>query len=776
MNKKQIIIGMILIILLAILFYSTLPIISPDSSLYYNLSNIVNRQTSFSYWNEVRGFTLPVLIAIITTLFGNNILGINTGLLLSYLLLIFVNLKILSITLTKSNKSVKIISYTTFILFFTLNPLIIGYSHTLLTEAFAPLFISLVILFSWLFIYSDSKKTGIYYISIILLNILMWFLKEPYFPICFISVIISTIFVIIRKPKSKHEKIKVTLPILTLVCLIFSIFIWQNILEKKHVSDESKNQSFLATSILDGLTNFRHINENINEEYINKNKHLSNSDKQKLINILKDNDKKYKNFILLEKLNIKGDTIGNEYLLLTNQTPNLNDVLVFLKRMSIENPLLVIDSYASNYLATINVFKAKHIGHRHYHPVKTFEESFTENKSLGLVTFEERPIYWWAWSNDIAKDRPYNSMHLEKINKPHKLIVKIAEAINPIFLLSFKLIFLSVPFLSIYYFVRTVYLRKNKKIIEHKIRILELLSIIFISSFGHVVFHAMMGAIIDRYAYVAYPVTITGLIAILSLHTKVNEKTKTKTKNMSQKYDKILVTIPAYNEEKNISKVIDELRKDFKQADILVINDCSTDNTPNILKDKNVTFVTPPFNMKYSGAVQTGIRYAKEHNYNCVIQFDGDGQHVAKEAKKLLDKMKKSNCDLVIGSRFIQKTDYKHPFFRKVGTVFYSSIIKVFTDRVITDPTSGMQCLNNKIIDYYSKLGVYPEFPDANLITDLILKGYYIEEVSVEMRLNEQGVSMHSGIIKPIKYMIIVTYSIFLIVIKNIELEWKYYE
>lgn len=230
---------------------------------------------------------------------------------------------------------------------------------------------------------------------------------------------------------------------------------------------------------------------------------------------------------------------------------------------------------------------------------------------------------------------------------------------------------------------------------------------------------------------------------------------------------KVLFVIPAYNEEANIENVIKEIKKDVKYADILIINDCSTDNTKKIIENNNVKCITGIFNLKYAWAVQTGIKYAYQNDYDYVIQFDADGQHIAKEAEKLLNEMKKSNVDIVIGSRFLKDTGYKHPFFKKIATKLFTLIIKIFCKQEITDPTSGFQCLNKKVIEYYSKMGNYPEYPDANLIIDVLLKGYTIKEISVKMRLREAGESMHGGIIKPIKYMINMIYTITVILIIN---------
>lgn len=231
---------------------------------------------------------------------------------------------------------------------------------------------------------------------------------------------------------------------------------------------------------------------------------------------------------------------------------------------------------------------------------------------------------------------------------------------------------------------------------------------------------------------------------------------------------KVLFVIPAYNEEDNIKKVIDELKKDASFADIVVINDGSSDNTSKIVKDAGINCIDMIYNVGYAMAVQTGIKYAYQNDYDYVIQFDADGQHIAKEAVKLLDAAKKEKCDIVIGSRYLVDTGYPCPFFRRVGTKLFEFLIKIFCHKKIADSLSGFQCLNKRVIALYAKKGEYPEFPDANLIIDMLFKGYSIKEVPVKMRLREAGESMHGGIIKPIKYMISMFYTIVFIVIKNI--------
>lgn len=192
--------------------------------------------------------------------------------------------------------------------------------------------------------------------------------------------------------------------------------------------------------------------------------------------------------------------------------------------------------------------------------------------------------------------------------------------------------------------------------------------------------------------------------------------------------DKILFVIPAYNEADNIEEVLNEIRKDADFADILVINDCSKDNTAEIVRKKGVKCIDNVFNMHYAMAVQTGIKYAQKNNYDYVIQFDADGQHIASEAIKLYEEAKRGNYDIVIGSRYLKDMGYPCPAFRRMGTKLFEKMIKIFTKKKIADPVSGFQCLNKKVIERYSQMGNYPEFPDANLVIEMLLLGYDIQD------------------------------------------------
>lgn len=216
---------------------------------------------------------------------------------------------------------------------------------------------------------------------------------------------------------------------------------------------------------------------------------------------------------------------------------------------------------------------------------------------------------------------------------------------------------------------------------------------------------------------------------------------------------KTLVIIPAYNEQESIVDLIQDVTS--YGYDYLVINDCSTDNTEVLLEKNDIAHLSLPINLGIAGVTQVGFKYAKEHNYDCVINIDGDGQHLPKYMKSLIDEIEKGN-DYCVGSRFV--TEKKPISMRMLGSRIICALIKLKTGKSVTDPTSGMRALGKKIIDEFSEsMNFYAE-PDA--LCYILHKGYNVKEVQVEMKERETGVSYFHSPFKSIYYMIAVILSI----------------
>jgi glycosyltransferase involved in cell wall biosynthesis len=230
---------------------------------------------------------------------------------------------------------------------------------------------------------------------------------------------------------------------------------------------------------------------------------------------------------------------------------------------------------------------------------------------------------------------------------------------------------------------------------------------------------------------------------------------------------KLLVCIPAYNEAENIGTILDNLLQlPMKEKfDVLVVDDGSVDDTCTICEYKNVMVITHLYNMGYGATLKTAYRYAADNKYDYVIQMDADGQHDVKNIERLYSALTESgefSPDIVIGSRFLQDSVSFHvPIHKRIVIAVFNIIIKLTTQDTITDPTSGLQGLNRHAFGYYSKFNNFAiDYPDANMIIQMAMNDFTINEVPAIMHARTKGESMHSGFYKPIKYMINMTLSV----------------
>lgn len=775
-NVKILIFLFILVFILGIIYFQFPLVITPDGSQYFLYTQILDGDTPLSEWSITRGPTFPILLYLFKHLFGENQVGLLIGFFIFYLILLGSAALILNSFLKKYNKNhSNSIYWILFILLIMLNPIIIGYSHSLLTETIAPGIILLTTYFAYLWkdvSWKTSRKTSILYTVLFSFIItFMWFLKQPYMAIIFFIIGISSILsgIYYKSWKIFLEKV-ITLLIGCLVMLV-SIFIWNNILKNNGVDTEASNstQGFLSKGIVNSLAPY--YNEVPKEKFCStsyiKKSLLNENEKDEILSLSKSNKNWCNQVKMYEVYDSNGSVTKNAVIITDKNEMTTFDGIEFLIENTLENPNYTILSYYRNYMATINLYPTSIINNK-YIAGKNFGMDYeSENKTIGLSTYSNGYKCWWkypGWGNEVyeREDVKYIN-HYCPSNENNNILDKVVSNTSEFYLDLFKIVMLLTFPLTIISFIMFI---KNKKS-----EVYFVLTILFGSAFLHVMFHAATGAIIDRYAYAAFPAAILGIIILLIPKNKnnslINESlNKDFKKNKVTEKNSIFV-IPAYNESKHIEKVIKDIRKNMPNSDIVVTNDCSKDNTKEIVESLGVPCLNVPFNMGYAMAVQTGIKYAYENNYDYVIQFDADGQHLSSEVKKLFKKMKETDANVVIGSRFLEKTGYKHPFFRRVGTKMFSVIIKLFCKKKITDPTSGFQLLDRNVIKRYSQMGKYPEFPDANLIIEMLMEGYKIEEVSVKMKECDDGVSMHGGIIKPIKYMINVTYTIVFILIRG---------
>lgn len=223
---------------------------------------------------------------------------------------------------------------------------------------------------------------------------------------------------------------------------------------------------------------------------------------------------------------------------------------------------------------------------------------------------------------------------------------------------------------------------------------------------------------------------------------------------------KVMVAIPAYNEEKNIFRVVNSVRCNNPEVDVVVINDGSRDLTEVEAQRAGAFVINLPQNLGIGGAVQTGYIYASRKGYDVVIQVDGDGQHDPKDLSRLIESIEKDEADMVIGSRFAEKTDYVSSKMRWVGINFFSKLVSFVCRRNYFDTTSGYRAVNKKVINIFA--GYYPrDYPEVETIVYASKRGVRIKEISVDMKKRQGGKSSITPL-KSIYYMIKVTCAILL--------------
>jgi glycosyltransferase involved in cell wall biosynthesis len=207
----------------------------------------------------------------------------------------------------------------------------------------------------------------------------------------------------------------------------------------------------------------------------------------------------------------------------------------------------------------------------------------------------------------------------------------------------------------------------------------------------------------------------------------------------------LLIIIPAYNEQGRVGHVIRDVHGALPGADVLVVDDGSTDGTAEDAMQAGATVLSLPVNSGYGVALQTGYKFGVREDYATIGQIDADGQHRAEYLTAMLEALEQQDADLIIGSRFLgEDGHYKPSFARAVGIGLFAHLTSSITHEHISDPTSGFQLMRSRVARLFCS-DVYPtDYPDADVLILLHRTGYRVREIPVQMRPSP-GKSMHSG-------------------------------
>ena len=249
---------------------------------------------------------------------------------------------------------------------------------------------------------------------------------------------------------------------------------------------------------------------------------------------------------------------------------------------------------------------------------------------------------------------------------------------------------------------------------------------------------------------------------------------------MEKNSKELLVIMPAYNEEGSIGQFLEQLEENHVTdiADILVINDGSSDDTSHIVNAYGHEIITHIYNMGYTAALLSGYKFAVRRRYKYVIQIDSDGQHDVCNIFTLYDMLKDSEGrpdgpDIIIGSRFLEGgKSFPISRLKRLTINFFRWLTRVTTGETVSDPTSGLQGLNSRALLYYATYSHFDDkYPDTNMIIQMMLLGYKISEIPAVMHPREAGTSMHSGLIKQGIYMAHMFFSICAVLIRTLVLK-----
>jgi glycosyltransferase involved in cell wall biosynthesis len=226
----------------------------------------------------------------------------------------------------------------------------------------------------------------------------------------------------------------------------------------------------------------------------------------------------------------------------------------------------------------------------------------------------------------------------------------------------------------------------------------------------------------------------------------------------------VLVLIPAFNEEAAVGGVIQEVQAAVPGTPILVVDDCSVDSTRSQARTAGAQVLALPHHLGLGGCVQAGYRLAYELGYEYVIRVDGDGQHDPRDIPTVLQALQHGDCEMVIGSRFVNGSGMHTSFVRAAGIVFFRAVLRPILGRPVHDPTSGYVGVNRTALALFSS--TFPlEYPEIEALVVLQRKRFRFIEVPCRFRPRRSGRSTITAV-KSLYYIIHVLLGVFVNILK----------
>lgn len=528
--------------ILIFIYFSFFTVITSDSTNYYHYLEIIKGNLPLSNWRPTRGPTFPVIISLITILFGDTSLGFIAGTFIFFLSMIGLSFFIIrKLSEIQKSGAIKVVMWILFIFLMIFNPLIIGYYHTMLTEFVATTFALLSCFLSIKWISIDIKKERlkfvIFSVAFILLSIVMWFLKQPYVIVSLIPLILGTVISIFKIKNIFNSFLK---SIVVVLCLLFtgiSIFTWDKILAINGANlATTRTEGFLTEGLIRAVSNFRVVDyeKSHDKKLIENFAYLDESEKDNITDII-NKKTKYNDYNLYEVHSIFQNNIIDVVVIpdITPEKTSLRDVAIFLKVSITRHPGEALTSYIYNYFSLINLTP---YNYETFIPRKRILKQYElhgEIESIGLSIYRDKSTFRGSANKRLGYMPQYKLANPNDLSTfSSSFSIKLVRAF---FLISLTGVLFISPFLFIFFAIR--YFLKKKFITKEKILLYETLIVFFGYSFLHVAFHAITGAIVDRYSFVAYPTAVLASLLLLNffsikkLHLIFNKIFKRKLRN-----------------------------------------------------------------------------------------------------------------------------------------------------------------------------------------------------------------------------------------------------
>lgn len=505
------------------LFFQTHIAFLNDSEFYYKNATVILGLIDKSEYFAIRGFGYPLYLALFIKLFGNNLLAITLSAYVIYIASILLAFYIINLFLNKSSLINKLIIYGLFLVFIVFNTLIIGYSSLILTENISILLMEIVfiLLYKWVNMnpIEHKIKSIIYIFAFAILMIYLYQCKQTMASYMLLMMFIIVIFSFIKKNRFKEFLYRLGTILICLILTYGQIKIWNNFLIdiKKEVginTNEGDSINLFTTSILNGAgILYRQSDYYCSKELIDENQFLSKSEKRKLKKLLTE---KCENIVYVSMYNSERQFVLDDYEV-NNKLNNMSSIKLLIKK-TIQYPKLIFGHYYDNYLWIINVYGYE-IDDGSYNLIKEFTNETKENGPNGMFVLDYENILWRDVSN-YGESKIKGISNFSKRISNGKIIETIHANYSKYYLDMFKYTYLVIPFIFILSCI--LYIKCKKQ--EYSNLLLGILTLTG-SSFGFTLFLAFTGQIIDRYAYVSYPLALIGLLlCFISCKTNLSKK------------------------------------------------------------------------------------------------------------------------------------------------------------------------------------------------------------------------------------------------------------